>query len=129
MPTGAAVLVRVPLALAEQLQASAVQHEVNRTGMRGHPRLATGDAAATLGERRVVRHSQIEPEQAQHAAAERLGLAQGEVEDEPQRQHQFDRKIGVSWPARRRPARCLPACKGCLSSQNVRSPRRRSPAS
>ena len=83
--------------------------------MRGCPRLATGEAAATPGERRVVGHSQIEPEQAQHAAAERLGLAQGQVEDEAQDQHQLDRQVGVAGlSARRGPARGLPAGKGRL---------------
>ena len=57
----------------------------------------------------MVGHGQIEPEQAQHAAAERLGLAQGEAEDEPQDERQFDRQVRVArLPARRGPTRCLP---------------------
>lgn len=46
-PADTPMFLRVPLALAKQLQASAVQHEVNRIGMRGHRRLATGEAATT----------------------------------------------------------------------------------
>ena len=59
----------------------------------------------------MVRNGEIEPEQAQDAASERLGLTQGQVEDEAQRQHEFDRQVGVdglpAWRAsrRRRPAR------------------------
>ena len=59
----------------------------------------------------MVWNGQIEPEQAQDAAGERLGQAQGKVEDEVQRQHEFDRQVGVdrlpAWRAsrRRRPAR------------------------
>ena len=112
---GATVLLRVPLALSEQLQAGAVQHQVQGTVVAGNARLATGEGATTSGERGVIWHGQLEAEQVQNAAAERLGLTQGQVEDEPQRQHQFDREVGVSWlSARRAPARSLPASKGRL---------------
>ena len=43
------------------------------------------------GQGRVVGHGQIEPEQAQHAAAERLDLSQGKVEHQTQNEHQLDR--------------------------------------
>ncbi len=104
LPPGAAVLLRVPLSLAEQLQAGAVEHQVHGAVVAGNPRLATGEGPTRPGERSVIGNGQLEAEQAQHAAAERLGLAQG--------QHQLDRKIGVAGlPARCRPARCLPAGK------------------
>jgi hypothetical protein len=115
LPTGAAVLLRVPLALAEQLQAGAVQHQVHGPVVRDNPGLATGEGATSPGQRGVIRNSQLEAEQTQHAAAERLGLAQGQVEDEPQGQHQLDRQVGVAGlSARCGPARCLPASKGRL---------------
>lgn len=75
----------------------------------------------------MVGHHQPEAEQARHAEAEPLGLAQGRVEDEPQGQHQLDRQVGVSRLSARRGA-CQPA-SAASSSRNVRSPRRRSPAS
>ncbi len=43
----------------------------------------------------VIRHGQLDPEQAQHAAAERLGLPRGNVEHQPQGEHQLDRHVGV----------------------------------
>ena len=52
-------------------------------------------------QRRMVRHRQSRPEQAQHAAAERLGLAQGQVEHEAQGQHELGRQVGIQAAARR----------------------------
>ncbi len=115
LSTGAVVPVRIPLALPEQLQACAVQHQVHGLVVPDNPGLATGKDATTPGKRGAVGHSQIGPEQGEYAATERLGLAQGQVEDEPQGQHQLDRRVGVSrLPTRRGPARGLPAGKGCL---------------
>jgi len=83
--------------------------------VRNSPGLAAGEGATAPGQGRVVGHRQLEPKQAKHAAAERLGLAQGQVEDEPQGQHEFDREVGVAGlPARRGPARCLPAGERCI---------------
>src|ERR1700733_4061188 len=47
LPWLAAVLLGIPLALTEDLQAHAVQHGVNRSVMAGSTRLASGEAAAT----------------------------------------------------------------------------------
>ncbi len=110
VPSGPAVLGGISLTLAEQLQTHAVQHEVDRARVRQRPRTPAGRRPSTPAERGVVRIRQIEPQQAQDAADECLGLAQGQVEDEAQRQHAFDRQVGVdrlaAWRAslRSRPA-------------------------
>src|SRR4051812_40115242 len=58
----------------------------------------------------MVRDAELDPEQPEHAADEALGLAQGKVEDQPQRQHQLDRQVRVAGLAAwGRPRRCLPA--------------------
>ena len=50
----------------------------------------------------MVRHREIEPEQAEDGADQPLGLAQGEAEDGPQGQRRRDRQGGVGGlPARR----------------------------
>jgi len=76
LPAGPPVFLRVPLALPEQLQAGAVQHEVHRPVVPGSTMLPSGESATAPGQGGVVGHGQIESEQAQHAPAERLGLAQ-----------------------------------------------------
>ena len=43
----------------------------------------------------MVRHRETQPEQGHDAAGERLGLAQGKVEDEAQGQHELDHPIRV----------------------------------
>src|SRR5918995_1245087 len=43
----------------------------------------------------VVRNREIKPEKPEHAAGEALSLAQGQVEDEPQRQNQLDRQVRI----------------------------------
>lgn len=54
----------------------------------------------------MVRHGQVEAEQAQHAAGQTRRLTQGEVEDEPPAQHRLDRQVGLArLAARRSPAR------------------------
>jgi hypothetical protein len=92
------------LALAEQLQAGAVEHEVDGAIVPRSARLATGEPATTPGQGRMVGNSQPEPEQLQQAAGERLGLTKREVEDEPQGQHQLDRQVRVE----RLPTGCRP---------------------
>jgi hypothetical protein len=58
---------------------------------------------------------EIKPKQAEHAAGEPFGLAQGQVEDEPQDQHQLDRQVRVAGlSARRGPSRCMPSSNGRL---------------
>jgi hypothetical protein len=43
----------------------------------GNTRLTTSEGATTPGQGGMIRDGQLEAEQAQHAAAERFGLAQG----------------------------------------------------
>jgi hypothetical protein len=56
---------------------------------------ASGKATAAATQCCVVGHAQFLPEQPQHARGESLSLAQGEVEDEPQHQHQLARRVRV----------------------------------
>ena len=110
LPPRSTVLFGIPLALAEQLQACAVQHEVDRASADLDTRLASCERPSAPAQRAVVRHGQNQPEQAQHAAAERLGLAQGQVEHEPQGQHELDRQVGIQrLPSKAAPLRCRPA--------------------
>ena len=78
--------------------------------MRHSTRPPSGKVPAAPAQSGVVRNEQIEPEQPEGAARESLGLPQGQVKDEPQRQHQLDRQIRVaSLAAGRRPPGRLPA--------------------
>ena len=65
LPWLAAVLLGIPLAWTEDLQARAVQHDVNRSVMAGNTRLASGEAAATPAQGRVVGHGDLQPQQTQ----------------------------------------------------------------
>ena len=89
-------------------------------------------ARPRLLEGRVVRHGQVEAEQAQHAASQTCRLTQGQVEDEPGRQHRLNGQVGVArltaWRAAARRGARQPA-SAASSPHSVRSPRRRSPAS
>jgi hypothetical protein len=76
------VLLLIPLALAEQLEASTVDHQVQRA-MRNGLGPASGKAATAAGQCRVVRNAQLLPEQPKYAGYETLSLAQGKLEDEP----------------------------------------------
>ena len=54
----------------------------------------------------MIRHGQIQSEQARDRACKSFGLTQRQMEDEPQRQHQFDRHVRVErLAAARRPPR------------------------
>lgn len=58
----------------------------------------------------MVGNGQVKPEQEQHAAYERLGLAQREVEHEPQGQHELNGRARVhGLPAGYAPPRCTPS--------------------
>ena len=110
------MFLRVPLALPEQLQAGAVQHEVHRLVAPGKPGLAASEGATTPGQRGVTRDGQFQAKQAQRAADERLSLTHGQVEDDPQGQRQLDRQVGTAGLSTRRgPARCLPASECCIA--------------
>jgi hypothetical protein len=74
---------RNPITLSEQLQARAVEQQVQGT-MRDDMRPAIGEARPTPAQGGVVRNREIKPEKPEHAAGEPFGLAQGQVEDEPQ---------------------------------------------
>ncbi len=91
----AAMLLGLPLALTEDLQARAVQHDVNRSVMAGSTRLASGEAVATPAEGRMVGHGDLQPQQSQNRANEAFGLAQCQMEDEPQCQHHLDGDVGI----------------------------------
>jgi hypothetical protein len=56
------VLLLVPLALAEQLQAGTVDHQMQRP-VWDNPGLAPSEATATARQRRVIRYAQVLPEQ------------------------------------------------------------------
>ncbi len=101
LPAQSAVLLGIPFALAGQFQARAVQRQVDWASAGQHTRLAPRERPTAPGQRRVVRNGQSQPEQAQHAAAGRLGLTQGQMEHEPQRQHEFDGQFGMQRPSAR----------------------------
>src|SRR5215207_8693915 len=82
-PAGSAVLFAIPFPFPEQLQARAVEQQV-QGAVWGNMRPAVGEAATAPAQGGVVRNRELEPEQAQHAAGEALGLAQAQVEDDPQ---------------------------------------------
>ncbi len=127
--TRPAVLLLIPFALAEQLQAGAVNHQMQRA-VRDDLRLPSGKAAAAPAQGRVVRDAQRLPEQPHYARGEAFSLAQGEVEDEPQHQHELYRRVRVpGLAAGRAPPRCLPPCQGIFIKPERQVPRRFSPAS
>ena len=69
-----------------------------------------GKISATPAQGGVVRNEQIEPKQPEDTAGKSLGLPQGQVKDEPQRQNQLDRQVRVTGlTAGRRPPWRLPA--------------------
>jgi hypothetical protein len=78
-------------------------------------RPAIGKGATTPAQGGVVRNREIEPKQAEHAGDEPFSLAQGQVEDEPQDQHQLDRQVRIErLTARRGPSGCMPSGNGRL---------------
>ena len=89
-----AVLLTVPRAVAEHLQAGAVDDDMPRLGRR-HVRRSIGELAAATAQSGVVRHREVETQQSQDAADEALGLSQGEAEHQTERQDQADREIGI----------------------------------
>ncbi len=74
--TRPAVLLLIPLALADQLQAGAVDHQMQRA-MRDDFWLPSGEAAAAPAQGRVARDAQRLFEQQQHTRGGALSLAQG----------------------------------------------------
>src|SRR3954453_9897548 len=113
-PSRPAVLLLILLALAEQLQAGAVDRQVRRA-VRDDLRAAPSEATAAAAQCGVVRDTQLLPEQPKYTRSEALGLAQGKVEDKPEHQHQLDRRVRVpGLTAGRGPPRRLPACDGGL---------------
>src|SRR3954453_20743642 len=113
-PSRPAVLLLILLALAEQLQPGAVDHQVQRA-VRDDLRAAPSEATAAAAQCGVVRDTQLLPEQLKYARGEAFGLAQGKVEDKPEHQHQFDRGVRIpGLTARRGPPRRLPTDEGGL---------------
>ena len=84
------MLLFLPLALAEQLQHGAVDHQVPRP-VWDATRAPPGKATAAPAQGGVVGHGEIESEQPEHAADKALDLAQGEAEDQPEHQDELDR--------------------------------------
>jgi len=62
LPTRPAVLLSIPLALAEQLQAGAVQHKVDWPSAGPDTRLPACERLATAAHRRMIRDEQRQPE-------------------------------------------------------------------
>ena len=63
----------------------------------------------------MVRNLEIKAKQAQHTGNEPFGLAQGQVEDEPQDQHQLDCQVRVAGLSTRRGSSgCVPSGNGGL---------------
>src|SRR5918993_697220 len=92
---GSAGLLVIPLALLELLQAGAVEQQV-QGAVWDDLRPAIGKGATTPAQGDVVRNREIKPEKPEHAADEPFSLAQGQVEDEPQGQHQLDCQVRVA---------------------------------
>ena len=70
-----------------------VQKGVHGSVILGLPK--AGESAITAVDRDMTRDGQLEAEQGKHAAAERFGLTQDQVEGEPQGQHPSGRRIGT----------------------------------
>ena len=99
-----------PTRLGRTAPPRAVQHEVDRASTGRDTRLPVREDPAAAAQRCVVGDGQRSSKQAQHAAAERLGLPQGQVEHEPQGKHEFDGQLAIQrLPAETAPFRCRPA--------------------
>ena len=112
-----------------------LSNQVDRASAGQHTRLASCERPTAAAERRVVRHRQRQIKQAQHAAAERLGIqsasrpappgdrcamAQGQVEHETQRQHELDGQLRVE----RLPAGTAPLRRRPVSQRRLVQPQR-----
>jgi hypothetical protein len=89
------MLLGVPLALPKDLKAGAVQHDMNGPVAPNGARPPSGEGTAATAERGVIRHAQIQVQQAQDRACEAFGLTQRQMEGEPQRQHQFNGHVRI----------------------------------
>src|SRR5215208_4936573 len=73
------------------------------------------EAATAPAQGGLVGNREIQPKQPEHTSGEALSLAQGQVEDEPQRQNQLDRQVRIerlsAWCG---PSRCVPSSNGGL---------------
>ncbi len=87
------MLLSIPLALPEHLQPGAVQHDMNEPIVPCDARMPSSERTAMTAKRGVIRHAEIQPEQAQDRTCETFGLTQRQMKDEPQRQHRLDRHI------------------------------------
>jgi len=68
------VLLGIPLALPEDLKARAVQHDMNGPVIPGSTRLTSRKGAPPSAQGRMVRHAEVQPEQAQNRARETFDL-------------------------------------------------------
>ena len=88
------MLVRVPLAATDHLQAGRVDDQME--GAVALPgKTPDVDGPTSPGQRRVVGHAQLEAHQADQGADEALRLPQTEVEQRPERQGGLNRDVGV----------------------------------
>jgi hypothetical protein len=62
-------------------------------------RLAPGKAAATPAQGRMVGHGDLQPKQPHDRAGEAFYLAQRQMKEEPQCQHNLHGQVGVDWLA------------------------------
>ncbi len=90
--TAAPVFGGGPFTLAEDRQARAVDDEMQRF-LHGKVIECEIEALTPPRERRVVWSLEVGAHQGQDRPHEALGLAQGQPEDEPERQSRFDREI------------------------------------
>ena len=93
-PPGPAVLARVPLALAPNLDAGAVHEQVQRAARAPVGQLH-GERLLASAERRMVRHRPVQTSWLQQARDEAGRLPQWQAEQDLHRQARLDRRIAV----------------------------------
>lgn len=93
-PPGPAVLARVPLALAPNLDAGAVHEQVQRAA-RAPAGQAHGERLLASAERRMARHRPVQTSWLWQARDEAGRLPQGQAEQDLHRQARLDRRIAA----------------------------------
>ena len=113
--------------LAEQLQARAVDHQVDRPTPRGDVQ-RDAELGGPLRQRAVVRDLEFQPEHRRQRAAEAFGLAVGELQKLPQRQQALDRRVAErkGRPTFEASLACSHAAIASSLNHSVMSPRRTS---
>ena len=85
---------RGPFPLADDRQSRAIDEEMQPL-LPGRVAKSNVEVLPPPGERRVIRHPQVESHQPEHGREKAFGLAKWEVEDEPGRQGGFDGDVRV----------------------------------